>query len=66
MKYIVQPWLIEHGDGPGEEENKDGTGGGTAGWKSLALMKTPRANFACCVFDNLVYVFGGISGRGEK
>lgn len=28
-------------------------------------MKSKRANFAHIVMDNLVYVFGGISGTGE-
>ena len=29
-------------------------------------MKCKRANFAHIVMNNLVYVFGGISGTGEK
>ena len=28
-------------------------------------MKSPRANFAHLVLDNYVYVFGGISGKGN-
>ena len=40
------------------------TGSGSTGWKTLAPMNTARANFAHIVLDNIVYAFGGISGRG--
>lgn len=40
------------------------TGSGSTGWQTLASMNSARANFAHVVLDNLVYVFGGISGRG--
>jgi len=35
------------------------------GWHSLEGMSAPRANFALTVLDNMVYVFGGISGTGS-
>lgn len=34
-------------------------------WEDLAPMKNCRANFAAIVLDNLVYVYGGISGKKE-
>lgn len=35
------------------------------GWHSLEGMSAPRANFALTVLDNMVYVYGGISGTGQ-
>ena len=34
-------------------------------WTLRQPMKTPRSNFASCVFENTVYVFGGIAGSTE-
>jgi N-acetylneuraminic acid mutarotase len=50
MKYVFEPWLAT---------------AGVPGWKPLESMSTPRANFASIVIDNMVYVYGGIMGRGE-
>lgn len=35
-------------------------------WEMKAEMKQARANFSTCVINNLVYVFGGISGAKEN
>lgn len=34
-------------------------------WETLDSMNSARANFAHCVVNNFVYVFGGIGSRGE-
>lgn len=56
MKFVLQPELRIKFD-PDNKLNKS--------WVSLESMKSSRANFALTTIDNMVYVFGGISGRGE-
>jgi len=36
-----------------------------AEWKSCAPLNSARSNFAVLNLDNVVYVFGGIEGRGS-
>jgi len=35
-----------------------------SGWKPMAPMLCKRSNFAVTVVDNMVYVYGGIMGKG--
>ena len=56
MKFILQPELRIKYDPEGKQDKS---------WISLQSMKCERANFALTAIDNLVYVFGGISSRGE-
>lgn len=50
LKTVYEPWLQ---DKSGEK------------WAQLSSMQSARANFAFAVVDNLVYVFGGVSGTGD-
>ena len=54
LKLVFEPWL--------KASSADAADAHC--WRSLAPMKSARANFACIVVDNLVYAFGGIQGRG--
>ena len=54
LKFVLSPWLA---DKMGES--------GQVSWQMLSPMIKARANFAHCVVDNLVFVFGGISGNGK-
>ena len=56
LKQVFEPWTKTAADGPDSPFN----------WKYKAKMSKPRANFAHLVLDNLVYVFGGICGRGKE
>lgn len=52
LKLILSPWLQEK---LGQEAPKE--------WMTLANMNQPRSNFAHCVVNNLIYIYGGISGQ---
>jgi hypothetical protein len=54
MIFVFEPWLRVKLD----PENKL-----YKTWNTCASMATERASFSHLVLDNMVYVFGGISGK---
>jgi len=56
MTLVFQPWL---------ESKMDATAQAMS-WQTRASMQCKRANFCHMVLDNLVYVFGGISGTVDE
>ena len=57
MAFIFEPWKREKFD-PEYKLNNE--------WVACAPMQNKRSNFAHCLMDNMVYVFGGISGTDVK
>ena len=52
--FVLSPWLAEKYGRLDEKPE----------WQACANMQTARANFSHLVVDNLVFVFGGVSGNG--
>ena len=55
LKFVLSPWLAEK---LGQYDKVE--------WEGCANMQTARANFSHLVVDNLVFVFGGVSGNGKR
>ncbi len=61
LSLYLNPKLVE--DVPEYKENRKLGIYDLTKWNDCKPMKEARSNFAATVIDNLVYVYGGISGR---